>query len=180
MPKQHSTSEQRKRLKVETKRQRISVFELKQRLQSDGDGDNPAIPPEDNIIVSHDTYEDSLECPNPASNTSNASTTITIYTTLCPVEENLATVGTVTTVLEHKDGESIVQGRRTRGSGRGSGCMHGASHPCARCCNVERSQRGATWSARGRGCSSCKNSHSHARGSARGGGCMSGQRGVSG
>jgi hypothetical protein len=69
MPKQHSKAEQRKRLKVEAKQQRTSVSELKQRLKSDGDSDNPAIPPEDNIILSPDTYEDSLECPNPTSNT---------------------------------------------------------------------------------------------------------------
>jgi hypothetical protein len=85
MPKQHLKAEQRKRLNVEAKQQRISVSELKQRLTSDGDGDNPAIPPEDNIIMSRDTYEDSLECPNPASNTSNLSTIVITYTMLCPV-----------------------------------------------------------------------------------------------
>jgi hypothetical protein len=82
MPKRHSKAEQRKRLKVEAKQQRISVSELKKRLKSDGDGDNPELPPEDNIIVS----------------TSNVFTTDSM---LCPVEEHLATAGAVTTVEEH-------------------------------------------------------------------------------
>jgi hypothetical protein len=107
MPKQHSKAVQRKRLKVEAKQQCTSVSEVKQRLKSDGNGDNPAIPPEDNIIVSCDTYDNSLECPNSASNTSNVSIIVTTYTTCCPVEENLAIAGTVATVPEHNNGESI-------------------------------------------------------------------------
>jgi hypothetical protein len=101
MPKKHSKADPRKRLNAEAKRYSISVAELKYRLKCDGDGDNRALPPEDSIIVSHDTHEDSLECPNPASNTSNASTIVTTYTTLCPVEEHLATAGAVTTVWQH-------------------------------------------------------------------------------
>ena len=101
MPKKHSKADLRKRLNAKAKRRCISVAELKNRLKSDGDADNWALPPEDSIIMSHDTYEDSLECPNPASNTSNASTIVTTYTMMCPVKEHLATAGAVTTVQEH-------------------------------------------------------------------------------
>jgi hypothetical protein len=53
MPKRHSKAEQRQRLKVEAKQQRISVSELKQRLKSDGDGDNPQRFPQKIILSCH-------------------------------------------------------------------------------------------------------------------------------
>jgi hypothetical protein len=86
MPKKHSKGDLRKRLKVEAKRCSISVAELNKRLKSDGDGEIPVLP-QDNIIVSRDTYngnQDSQGFLNPSSNA------FLTERRLCTVEEHLA------------------------------------------------------------------------------------------
>jgi hypothetical protein len=53
MPKRPLKSDQRKRLNLLAKRQRVSVAELKKRLKSDGD--STAHHSQDDVLVSHDT-----------------------------------------------------------------------------------------------------------------------------
>jgi hypothetical protein len=58
MPKRHIKAEQRKRLKVEAKRQHISVSQLKNQLITDGFSAlalHPSLLLQDNVIVASDT-----------------------------------------------------------------------------------------------------------------------------
>ncbi len=59
-----SKADQRNRLKQLAKRQHISLAELKNRLKSGQEGEDPALPPEEDIIVSRDTQD----CTSPLSN----------------------------------------------------------------------------------------------------------------
>ena len=65
MPKRLIKADQRNRFRLLAKRQHISVAELKNRLKSGGDGEDPVLPLED-IIVSCETSsgnQNSHDCP---------------------------------------------------------------------------------------------------------------------